>query len=47
MSPKHRALLLTSVSPHMLFDRSVVLDPAETVEIPVAGPRPAFGLTDR
>ena len=41
VSPKHRALLLTPVSPHMLFDRSMVLDPSETVEIEVAGPRPA------
>jgi NAD+ kinase len=41
VSPKHRALLLTPVSPHMLFDRSLVLDPSETVEIEVAGPRPA------
>ncbi len=41
MSPKHRALLLTPVSPHMLFDRSLVLDPSERVEIEVAGSRPA------
>ena len=27
VSPTHRALLLTPVSPHMLFDRSLVLDP--------------------
>ena len=29
VSPRHRAVLLTPVSPHMLFDRSLVLDPAE------------------
>jgi NAD+ kinase len=35
VSPKHRALLVTPVAPHMLFDRSLVLDPSETVEISV------------
>jgi NAD+ kinase len=39
VSPKHRALLLTPVSPHMLFDRSLVLDPDEQVEIEVIGHR--------
>jgi NAD+ kinase len=39
VSPKHRALLLTPVSPHMLFDRSLVLDPDEEVEIEVIGDR--------
>lgn len=41
VSPRHRALLLTPVSPHMLFDRSLVLDPEETVEVEVVGHRPA------
>ena len=41
VSPKHRALLLTPVSPHMLFDRSLVLDPTRQVEIEVIGHRPA------
>jgi len=41
VSPKHRALLLTPVSPHMLFDRSLVLDPDEQVEIEMIGHRPA------
>jgi NAD+ kinase len=41
VSPKHRALLLTPVSPHMLFDRSLVLDPDEEVEIEVVGGRVA------
>ena len=31
VSPRHRCLLLTPVSPHMLFDRSLVLDAAEDV----------------
>lgn len=37
VSPQHRALLLTPVSPHMLFDRTLVLDPREDVEIELAG----------
>ncbi len=41
ISPKHRALLLTPVSPHMLFDRSLVLDPDEEIEIELLGHRPA------
>ena len=41
VSPRHRALLLTPVSPHMLFDRTLVLDPSETVAIEVAGHRQA------
>ena len=41
VSPRHRALLLTPVAPHMLFDRSLVLDPSETIEIEVAGHRDA------
>jgi NAD+ kinase len=41
ISPRHRALLLTPVSPHMLFDRALVLDPDETIEIEVTGHRSA------
>jgi NAD+ kinase len=41
VSPRHRALLLTPVSPHMLFDRSLVLDPEEAIEIEVTGHRSA------
>ena len=40
VSPQHRAMLLTPVSPHMLFDRSLVLDPDEPVGIEVTGYRP-------
>lgn len=35
VSPRLRALLVTPVSPHMLFDRSLVLDPRETVRVEV------------
>lgn len=41
VSPQHRAILLTPVSPHTLFDRSLVLSPDERVEIEVAGHREA------
>ena len=41
VSPRHRAVLLTPVSPHMLFDRTLVLDPSEVVEIEVSGHRDA------
>lgn len=41
LSPRQRALLLTPVSPHMLFDRSLVLAPDETVTLEVLGHRPA------
>lgn len=40
VSPRHRAILVTPVSPHMLFDRSMVLDAAESVHIRVVGTRP-------
>ncbi|MFM8305391.1 MAG: NAD(+)/NADH kinase [Actinomycetota bacterium] len=37
VSPRHRCLLLTPVSPHMLFDRALVLDAAEQVGITITG----------
>ena len=46
VSPKHRALLVTPVAPHMLFDRSLVLDPSETVEIQVLQGREASVAID-
>lgn len=41
VSPRHRCLVVTPVSPHMLFDRSMVLDPAASLRIEVTGHRPA------
>lgn len=41
VDPDHRAILLTPVSPHMLFDRTLVLNPDETVRLEVQGHRPA------
>jgi NAD+ kinase len=46
VSPKHRALLVTPVAPHMLFDRSLVLDPSETVDVEVIGERDASIAVD-
>jgi NAD+ kinase len=39
VSPRHRAILVTPVSPHQLFDRSLVLDPEEPVDVEVLGHR--------
>ncbi|HEY7106912.1 MAG TPA: NAD(+)/NADH kinase [Acidimicrobiia bacterium] len=39
VSPRHRCLLLTPVSPHMLFDRSLVLDAEESVRFIVCEDR--------
>jgi NAD+ kinase len=41
ISPTHRALLMTPVAPHMLFDRSLVLDAGEVIRIEVLDQRPA------
>ena len=41
VAPTHRALLLTPVSPHMLFDRSLVLDPSARLRVTVQGHRTA------
>lgn len=46
VAPTHRCLLLTPVSPHMLFDRSLVLDPSTVVRIEVQGHRPATLFVD-
>ena len=46
VSPKHRALLVTPVAPHMLFDRSVVLDPTETIDVEVVSDRDASVVID-
>lgn len=41
LSPRVKALLVTPVSPHMLFDRSLVLSWQEEVSMIVAASRPA------
>jgi NAD+ kinase len=39
VSPRHRCLLLTPVSPHMLFDRSLVLDADEELRFTIVDNR--------
>ncbi len=46
VDPAHRSLLLTPVSPHMLFDRSMVLSPDAAVRLRVDGHRPATVSVD-
>lgn len=46
VAPGHRALLLTPVSPHMLFDRSLVLEPTTKVRLEIMGTRPAMLSAD-
>lgn len=41
VDPSHRALIMTPVSPHALFDRSLVLGPGSVVEVEVKGDRDA------
>lgn len=46
VSPRHRCLLLTPVSPHMLFDRSLVLDPDEELCLRVIDSHAAVLIID-
>ena len=46
VSPLHRAILLTPVAPHMLFDRTLVLDSGEEIELEVLDGRPAILVVD-
>jgi NAD+ kinase len=46
VDPTHRALLLTPVSPHMLFDRTLVLDDDAVVTLTLTGHRPAALVVD-
>jgi NAD+ kinase len=46
VSPRHRALVITPVSPHMLFDRALVLDAGELIRLEVLGDRPAALVVD-
>jgi NAD+ kinase len=41
VAPAHRALVMTPVSPHTLFDRSLVLEPDSVVAVAVTGDRDA------
>jgi NAD+ kinase len=46
LSPCLRAVVVAPISPHMLFDRPLVLDPAERLELTVAGPRAGVLVVD-
>jgi NAD+ kinase len=46
VSPGHRCLLLTPVSPHMLFDHPLVLSADETLAFEVTGPAPVGLVLD-
>ncbi|MGO9332696.1 MAG: NAD(+)/NADH kinase [Acidimicrobiales bacterium] len=46
VSPRLRAIVLTPVSPHMLFDRSLVLEPGEHVRLTVVDDRAAAAVID-
>jgi NAD+ kinase len=46
VTPKLSCLLLTPVSPHMVFDRPIVLDPREEVVVEVRGEEPGYASAD-
>jgi NAD+ kinase len=46
VAPTHRAMVLTPVSPHMLFDRSLVLEPDTVLRLTVSGHRAAALAVD-
>jgi NAD+ kinase len=46
VDPVHRAMVVTPVSPHMLFDRSMVLAPDATVRLELDDHRPATVSVD-
>jgi NAD+ kinase len=46
VSPRVDCLLLTPVSPHMVFDRSIAIEPSEGVELEVLGDEPGLLSSD-
>lgn len=46
VAPSHEAIILTPVSPHMVFDRPLILPPDAQVSIEVLEGRPAESATD-
>jgi NAD+ kinase len=46
LSPRLRAIVVTPVSPHMLFDRPLVLEPTEELRLEVLEPRSAVLVVD-
>ena len=41
VAPDHQAIQLTPVSPHMLFDRTLILNPSDQIRLEVCGHRAA------
>jgi NAD+ kinase len=46
LSPRLRALVLTPISPHMLFDRTLIVEPEESIHLEVLSDRPAVVVVD-
>jgi NAD+ kinase len=46
VAPTHQALLLTPVSPHMLFDRTLVLEPSSHLRLTIGDTHPASLAVD-
>ncbi len=46
LSPRLRAIVVTPVSPHMLFDRPLVLEPTEQLRLEIREPRSAVLVVD-
>jgi len=46
VAPTHRCVLLTPVSPHMLFDRTLVLEASSSVALTIGGHRAAVLCVD-
>lgn len=46
VAPSHEAIILTPVSPHMIFDRPLILPPDAQIRIEVLEGRPAEAATD-
>jgi len=46
VAPTHEAFIVTPVSPHMLFDRSLVLAPSSLVRVTITRDRPASIAVD-
>lgn len=46
LSPRLRAMVVTPISPHMLFDRPLILEPSQWLRLEVLEPRPAVLVVD-
>jgi NAD+ kinase len=46
LSPLLRAIVVTPISAHMLFDRTIVVEPEQWLRLEVVGPRPGILVVD-